>query len=92
LNHCHDFDDRFATLIKLSDPDLVATLIERGAPKSCYVLSDDNSLDGREMPLTDAISEAANSGWGTIIICIPGRLAFYYDECGARKMILSRGH
>ena len=29
-------------------------------------------------------------GWGTIVSCLPGRLAYYYDEEGARRMLLER--
>ena len=90
LNHCRDFDDRFVTLVKLSDVELVSALVKQGAPRSCYVLSDDDSLDAQEMLLADAVAGASSSGWGTIVICIPDRLAYYYDECGERRMILNR--
>jgi hypothetical protein len=52
------------------------------------VLSDNKQIDGREMKLSDAIEQAKLGGWGTLIGCIPDRLAYFYDECGERQLIL----
>src|SRR3954447_11827252 len=90
LNHCRDIDERYATPVP-SDADVVAVLTARGAPATCYVLSATTALDGRELPLAEAVSESAMGGWGTIISCLPGRLAYYYDECGERRLLLERG-
>jgi hypothetical protein len=89
LNHCRDLDDRFATLLA-SNTDVVGLLRSRGAPRMCYILSDTGDIDGLRMPLDEAVLAAAQGGWGTILSCIPGRLAFYYDECGERRMLLER--
>lgn len=89
LNHCIDLDERYATLVP-SNTDMAALLRARGAPKTCYVLSCTDDIDGQVLPLDEAISAAESGGWGTIISCIPGRLAYYYDECGARRMLLQR--
>ena len=40
--------------------------------------------------LAEAVAEVAIGGWGTIISCLPGQLAYYYDECGERRMLLER--
>jgi len=89
LNHCRDIDERFAQMIP-SNSRIEAILREHGAPTTCYVLSDMESLDGKEMALSEAISESELGGWGTIISCVPGRLAYYYDEQGERRMLLMR--
>src|SRR4051812_39740720 len=89
LNHCHDFDDRYASLLP-SSTDIVALLQLRGAPAFCHVISDFEEIDGRQMPLAEAVERAEWSQWGTLIICLPGRLAYYYDESGARRMLLER--
>jgi hypothetical protein len=89
LNHCQDLDERYATLLP-SNTDVVALLRSRGAPGTCYVLSCTEAISGRVLPLAEAVSGAASGGWGTIISCIPGRLAYYYDECGERRMLLER--
>ena len=89
LNHCRDLDERFLTLLP-SNTDVVALLRTHDAPASCYVLSNAEEIDGRTMGLEIAISEAEAAGWGTIIGCLPGRLAYFYDECGERRMLLKR--
>lgn len=89
LNHCRDLDVRFAVVLP-SNANIEDLLIARNAPDTCYVLSANDDIDGREMNLCDAIEQARLGGWGTLIGCIPNRLAYYYDECGERQMILER--
>jgi hypothetical protein len=87
LNHCHDIDHRYAT--ELSTPaDIPALLRSHGAPDDCHVISDYREIDGRKMPLDDALNEAETIGWGTIICCLPGRLAYYLDEAGSKRRLL----
>jgi hypothetical protein len=89
LNHCRDLDERYATLLP-SNADVVALLKSHGAPATCYILSCTQGIDGQVLTLDEAVSAAELGGWGTIISCIPGRLAYYYDECGKRRMLLER--
>lgn len=89
LNHCRDFDARFARELG-STAQVYELLVARHAPRTCYVLSDNKEIDGREMELSSAIEQAKLGGWGTLIGCIPTRLAYYYGECGERQMILER--
>ena len=90
LNHCLDIDPRYATPLP-SNADVVAELLSRGAPATCWVISDADTLDGREMPLAEAVGQAHLGGWGTLVGCLPGRLAYYCDEEGERRMLLERG-
>src|SRR4051812_44876590 len=87
LNHCRDIDERYATALP-SNADVVTLLRSRGAPPTCYVVSCVAAIDGCELPLAEAIEQAAMEGWGTLIGCIPGRLGYYYDECGERRFLL----
>ena len=90
LNHCRDIDNRYATVLP-STADAFSLLCECGAPDLCHVISDCRDMDGREMPLEDAVAHAESVGWGTILCCIPGRLAYYLDEAGSeRRILLSR--
>ena len=89
LNHCRDLDERYACPLA-SSAEVLAMLTARGAPKTCYVLSDSAELDGKELPLAEALAEAEVHGWGTIVCCLPGRLAYYFDECGERRLLLER--
>ncbi len=89
LNHCSDFDPRYATELP-SSTDVVALLRSRGAPETCHVISDVRELDGREMGLREAVDEIEVHMWGTLIGCIPGRLAYYYGEAGEQRLLLER--
>jgi hypothetical protein len=87
LNHCDDLDPRYARPVA-SNVDVVALLRSNGAPATCCVVSDVASIDGREMPLDEAVAAAELGGWGTIISCIPGRLGCYIDEAGTKRRLL----
>lgn len=63
-----------------SDTDVLDVLKELGAPDVCRVISYIADLDGRRMPLQDAIKGAEDGGWGTVIGCTAGKLAFHFGE------------
>jgi len=88
LAHWRDFDARFAAILppsaQTSPAAVVRFLAARGAPQSCYVLSESPEHDGQVMPLADAAAAAVGRGMGTVLSCIPGRLAYYESEDGER--------
>lgn len=43
-------------------------------------MSENATLDGREVSLTEALRETVGSGMGTLLSCIPGRLGYYEGE------------
>ncbi|MCZ6573439.1 MAG: hypothetical protein O7C98_09780 [Planctomycetota bacterium] len=91
--HFRDLDPRYATLIPPGDQharSIEAILREKGAPDTCYVLSEDAEFDGREMPLGEALSGTHGFGMGTFISCIPGRLAFFEGEDPGGRYVLER--
>ena len=65
-------------------------LRQKGAPDSCYVMSDNPDIDGREMPLTDALSKTVGMDAGTLVSCIPGKLAYFEMEGFDGRYILLR--
>lgn len=69
-------------------------LESEGSPDEVYVMSDADELDGRCMPLAEAIAGIKARGLGAIVSCIPGKLAYYYGEAGERRLLLSaeQGH
>lgn len=74
----------------IDSPDkLCAYCVEKGFKVTVRVISD-SKIDGKVMPLPDAIHATSMNGSGTIISCIPGRLAYYYDEVGERRGLLKR--
>lgn len=96
LNHCRDFDERFVTWLP-RDPrsttrktEIAIVLQQKGSPTNIYVLASACPADGKTMPLLEAMNAIESSGWGAIISCIPGQLAYYIDEEGERRAILER--
>jgi hypothetical protein len=89
LNHCSDLDPRWTIWLQ-SNTDVVELLRNEGSPKDVYLISSSTYLDGRTMILEKAIEECPMKGWGTIVSCIPGRLVYYYDECGERRALLKK--
>jgi len=87
LNHFYDLDEKYVTWLP-SNASVEGMLRQEGSPEEVYVISDIQNIDGRLMPLGDAISETISGGWGTIISCIPGQLAYYHGEAGEGEAIL----
>lgn len=89
LNHNPDLEPQSIQLLP-SSTDIPATLRQHGSPADVYLISDTQELDGKTLPLDDAIREIELNGWGTIVSCIPGRLAYYYGERGERRVLLEK--
>jgi len=89
LNHWRDYDPRYATPLALT-ADVLQLLTEKGSPDTCHVISDNSAIDGKYMSLQKAISAAETGMSGTIISCLPGRLAYYYGEAGEQRLLLER--
>ena len=93
LHHSVRLDPRFAQRLNggdaLSGP-VEAILRERGSPSTCYLLAANNDLDGREMPLCQALEAIIGMGHGAFVSCIPGRLGFYEYEDMKSSYLLSR--
>lgn len=93
LAHFAALDPRFATRIdpaRQSSAAILALLRERGAPPTCFLLSESADLDGREMPLADALNAVVGRGMGTLISCLPGRLGYYEGEEPGEGYVLAR--
>jgi len=93
FNHCHDLDPRFAKEIpsgQQSADSIEALLRQKGAPDTCYVMSDNRAIDGKEMSLPDALLETVGMDAGTLISCVPGKLAYFELEAFDGRYILER--
>jgi hypothetical protein len=64
------------------------TLKSKGAGETCWVISENAALDCREMDLKKALEGVVGRGIGTILSCVPGRLAYFEDE--DERLILAR--
>lgn len=61
--------------------ELLEMLMKRGAlPQTCYVMSRMSDLDGKYVPLREAIKETVYDGMPFILSCIPGQLAYFEGE------------
>ena len=52
------------------------------------MIADDAALDGRALPLANAIDAADRSFTPSVICCISGCLACYFDEAAAPRRVL----
>jgi len=93
LHHSVRLDPRFAQHLVGSDAfsgPVEAMLRKRGAPSTCYVLAANSDLDGREMPLSEALEAIIGMGDGAFVSCISGRLGFYEYESIKSSYLLQR--
>ena len=79
LNHFRGWDERFATLLP-SNADIMTVLRVAGAPDRCHLISNDSALDGRDLPLAEAVSRAERFHFASVICCVPGQLALFLGE------------
>jgi hypothetical protein len=94
LYHFSDFDSKY--IVELSGASnstdgLIAELRRRGATDECYVISVMKELDGVTRPLEAIIREVFGSVYeGTIVCCVPGKLAYYEGEAPKNRFILHK--
>jgi hypothetical protein len=91
LAHFKDFDPRYRLPIpsnKLFLDIIVSELQHRHSPNMVLAISEDRALDQRELPLIEALNQIVGRGMGTVLSCIPGRLAFVETE--DERFILAR--
>ena len=55
-------------------------LHSKGAGETCWVISSNLRIDCKEMDLNAAIEKISGSAWGTVLSCIPGKLAYFQGE------------
>ena len=91
LAHFTDFDPKYRVLIpggkRLVD-NIARELRKRHSPSIIFAISEDPALDQKELPLLEALRMTVNRGLGTVLSCIPGRLAFVETE--DERFILER--
>ena len=76
-------EPRWVTEIKPPNSDRAETLRllrSKGAPEMCYALSMSDDIDGRVLPLSEALAVAVGYGSPTILSCRPGELAYLETE------------
>ena len=76
-------DMRFCTPVPPPNSDsqaIQALLARKGAPATCYAISSVDAIDGRWLPLEEALQAALGAGRPTILICREGRLGYFEAE------------
>lgn len=68
---------------------ILSILTARGAPESCRVISQYSRIDGRDMPLREALEEVVGYG-GALISCVPGRLGYFEGEGKNVRFLLEK--
>lgn len=83
LAHAVELDSRHAHHISPNQQtieSILKLLTKRGAPSTCYIISENSELDGKSLPLLTALEEIVGSGSASIISCIKGQLGYYEGE------------
>lgn len=91
LAHFADFDPKYRLPIpgsKLHSGNIEIELRRRHSPKMIFAISEDPALDQKELHLPEALQQTVGRGMGTVLSCIPGRLAFVETE--DERFILER--
>ncbi len=91
LAHFTDFDPKYRISLpgnKLFVEDIALELQKRHSPSVVFAISEDPRLDQKELPLLEALRQTVGMGMGTVLSCIPGRLAFVETE--DERFILER--
>ena len=91
LDNLFDLDGRWIRRLEPEEDNpraLYALLRKLGAPEGCYVMSGDPGYDGAHLELREVLDAIHATGTGTIVSCVPDRLA--YDEGEDRRFILER--
>ena len=55
-------------------------LRSKGAGQKVWIMSELASLDGQELGLEEALSQVWGREIGSVLSCIPGKLAYFEDE------------
>lgn len=83
LAHFNGLDPRFVRAIPKAyhDAASIGSLLKQaGASETCWIISENVTLDGREMDLHEALRQTRGYGMGTIISCLAGKLAYFENE------------
>src|SRR5262245_35245905 len=89
--HCKDIDLKRAYKLSPSEQtchQIEVCLKKAGAPSFCYAISENPEIDALELPLHEALVKTVGKGFGTILSCIPGKLAYYESEEPGERYIL----
>ncbi len=91
LYHLRDLDEQQIVQIELnglSADQIARQLRNRGASKTCWVISTNSKLDAKELDLQAVLEEIVGGSDGSLLSCVPGELAYYEGESPNNRCIL----
>ena len=94
LYHFRDLDPRFISRIPAAQDTaegIAALLRSKGAPDLCYAISTDSEIDGKTVPLDEALTRIKGFGDGTLLSCVRGSLGYFEGEERGERYVLERG-
>lgn len=84
---CHTYPDildmRCCTPVPPAEnscPGILALLRRAGAPADCYAISYEEAIDGRWLPLAEALQAVVGLGLPSVLICRERHLAYFEAE------------
>ncbi|WP_242237398.1 hypothetical protein [Bacillus cereus group sp. BfR-BA-01316] len=85
LNHNYNvvLNEKYIVSItqRIANTDELLQLLKNyGAQDSCYVMSLNEDVDGKHLPLHIAVEKIAFYGLSSIISCVPDKLAYFQAE------------
>jgi hypothetical protein len=91
LAHFAWLDERYTDVVPTPEPAALATSLRaEGAPATCVLVAEDDVLDGRELPLEEALRRVLHDFHGALISIVPGRLAVFSDEAPNKTITILR--
>lgn len=94
LAHFKWLEERFAhpipSALAHTAGQIAALLRAKGAGSTVWAISEDSALDGTELMLEEALHKVLGRGMGTILSCVPGKLAFFQGEERHSERLLER--
>lgn len=91
LNHCKDFDPDHMTRLNghsASAEGLQEILADEGVAELCWLMSDDEALDGCNCSIAEGAEIVAHANWGSVMICPPRPIAIYRPEASEMALYL----
>jgi hypothetical protein len=84
---CHDYKNTLIPeyMFEIHSPnsdyhEIASLLKKQGAPNECYVISWNEEVDGKHLPLNEALKKVVGFGMSSIVSCIEGKLAYFEAE------------
>jgi hypothetical protein len=69
-------------------PDISHMLRAMGAPQMCHVIGGEH--DGEDVELLAALKQIVGYGTGTVLSCVPGKLAYFEGEVRERFLLVRK--